>query len=584
MRRRRIFTSSFIVLTLVLSLVFEAFLLPDNAADAAETENTVSLKASKLKKAKADSKIVFNEKKLSKKGFVVTGKREGEVYDFIYVPAKVFAKKAGISYKVKKDKVTLTKDGIKVVFTIGKTSYTLKTADGKLTDNYVKSVKKNDILYVPLDVFVGLIENSGGSVAWHVEGKKICFDILEDERYQISGGWKYTETLEIPKAVDSYFESYNKDSKNDVQIVPLICVGEQLVAGKNYALVCRIITPDGKEEFGSAVVYVDLQGNVSLTDYGTTGIETHFNGLSGGWSAPSEFEIDDNIKAAFTKAMGELVGVDYKPIAVLGQQVVAGMNYCVFCSAKGVYPGAEETFALVYVYVGFDGSAQLNDIAEFTIKQVEVPKTDPEPVRELGPDEYMCLSGNFYEVYTPAALKEFTKEEELPDGSVNTYVACIGKDMVIDFEISTLGQVMVARNVTVTIEKDALLQAEIVVMGGAQIIVKDGGRLWTTQAGEDAMRNNGSIIIEKGGELKSMFGGTINNNESGKLTIDGEFYCGCNLFEGVTSIWFKNFGEVNGNGKIFVYATNEGIDLEKCSAEVKKMLGDKTEITVGISE
>jgi hypothetical protein len=591
MKRRRIFVSSLIVLSLVLSLVFEAFVLPDNAVNAAE-EKVVSLKASKLKKAKANTDIIYGGKKLSKKGFYVVGKYYGDEYEFIYVPAKVFAKKAGIKLSVKKNKVTLSKDGVKVTFTIGKTAYTLKGGSETMKESFVKSVKKNKTLYVPINVFAGLLENTGVATEYYVEyfcdKTEIVFNAMDSA--VVSGGWADTETLEVPVAVRNYFTIYNADYQNDVKIVPMVCIKKQIVAGTNYAIVCRVTGPEGKEEFGVAIVYVDLQGDVTVTDYGTSGIETNFNGLDGGWRASDEFEIDDKVKTAFSKAMEGLVGVDYKPIAVLGQQVVAGKNYCVLCSAKGVYPGAEEAYALVYVYVGFDGSAQLIDIAEFLNKKVTVPDDDPviigdpEPEVVLGPDEYMCLSGNFYEVYTPAALKEFTKEEELPDGNVKTYVACIGKDMVIDFEIKTLGQVMVSRNVTVTIEKDALLQAEVFVMDGAQIIVKDGGRLWTTQAGENAMRNNGSIIIEKGGELRSMFGGTITNNEGGKLTIDGEFQCGCNLFEGVTSIWFKNFGEVNGNGKIFVYATNEGIDLDKCSAEVKKMLGDKTEITVGISE
>ena len=592
MKRRRIFVASLLMLSLVLSLVFEAFLLPDNAVNAAESESVVSISASKLKKAKADTNIIYGGKKLSKKGFYVVGKYYGDDYEFIYVPAKVFAKKAGVKLSVKKNKVTLSKDGVKVTFTIGKTAYTLKAGSESLKQPFVKSVKKNKLLYVPIDVFAGLLENTGMATEFYVEyfstKKEIVFNALDEE--VLSGAWVDTDTLEVPVAIRNYFNIYNADYKNKVKIVPMVCVKKQIVAGTNYAIVCRI-TEDGKEEFGSAIVYVDLQGNVTVTDYGTSGIETNFNGLSGGWYEPSSFEIDKNIKTAFSKAMEGLVGVDYKPIAVLGQQVVAGKNYCVLCSAKGVYPGAEESYALVYVYVGFDGSAQLIDIAEFLNKKVTVPDDDPviiddpEPEVVLGPDDYMRISGNFYEVYTTAALKEICKEEQQPDGSFKTNVAYVTKDMVIDFEISTLGQVMLAKGVTVTIENGGLLQAEITIMADAQIIVKDGGKLWSTQAGETALRNNGEIKIEKGGELQSMFGGTINNNEGGKLTIDGEFYCGCHYYDKVNNIWFKNSGEVNGKGKIYVYpAGDTGVDLKKCQDEVKKMIGDKSGVAVEIED
>ena len=71
------------------------------------------------------------------------------------------------------------------------------------------------------------------------------------------------------------------------------------------------------------------------------------------------------MKAVFDKAMEELVGVDYTPVAVLEKQLVAGMNYCILCEAKGVYPGAQKTYALVYIYADLSGNTEISDIVAF---------------------------------------------------------------------------------------------------------------------------------------------------------------------------------------------------------------------------
>ena len=89
----------------------------------------------------------------------------------------------------------------------------------------------------------------------------------------------------------------------------------------------------------------------------------------GGWFQASNVKVTKSIKKAFKKAMNGLVGVDYKPVAVLAQQVVAGMNYCILCESKVVYPGAQTGYSLVYIYMGLDGSAELKDIVRLNDKQ-----------------------------------------------------------------------------------------------------------------------------------------------------------------------------------------------------------------------
>ena len=78
--------------------------------------------------------------------------------------------------------------------------------------------------------------------------------------------------------------------------------------------------------------------------------------VTGGWSQVDGAVLSDKARSAFDKAMEELVGVDYDPLALLATQVVAGTNYCLLCEATVVYPDAKPYYALVYVYEDLQGS------------------------------------------------------------------------------------------------------------------------------------------------------------------------------------------------------------------------------------
>ena len=87
--------------------------------------------------------------------------------------------------------------------------------------------------------------------------------------------------------------------------------------------------------------------------------------LVGAWESwtGNPLEIPDDVKAAFDKAMEGLVGCTYEPIAILGSQVVSGMNYCRLCRLTPVVPDAESTFALVYLYVDLENNASITRVA-----------------------------------------------------------------------------------------------------------------------------------------------------------------------------------------------------------------------------
>ena len=96
--------------------------------------------------------------------------------------------------------------------------------------------------------------------------------------------------------------------------------------------------------------------------------------LAGGWNATESPKIPKEVTKVFNKAMEGLLGVDYKPVAYLGYQIVAGKNHCLLCQARVVYPDAKPYYALVYLYEDLSGNAEIKnivplDLAEFSSKK-----------------------------------------------------------------------------------------------------------------------------------------------------------------------------------------------------------------------
>ena len=188
---------------------------------------------------------------------------------------------------------------------------------------------------------------------------------IQAEINEILGGWTRAES---PVITDEMNELLEKASENLVgaEYTPVAYLGYQIVAGTNHRILCRIspVVPDANETYAVVTIYEDLSGNATITDVMDFEVETnlHDETLAGGWFEPESPEITEDAKAVFDKAMETLVGVDYVPVALLEQQVVAGMNYCYLCEATVVYPGAETTYALVYIYEDLEGNAEITDI------------------------------------------------------------------------------------------------------------------------------------------------------------------------------------------------------------------------------
>lgn len=110
--------------------------------------------------------------------------------------------------------------------------------------------------------------------------------------------------------------------------MPIWYVGTQLVNGVNHMLICKEIrtTRTQNQMIVAMVINIPPAGS----DKGPQIVEII-----------EEAKLAPELQAYFDTAVKGLCGVNYKPVAYIGSQVVRGTNYYFACEATRVYPGSK---------------------------------------------------------------------------------------------------------------------------------------------------------------------------------------------------------------------------------------------------
>ncbi len=95
----------------------------------------------------------------------------------------------------------------------------------------------------------------------------------------------------------------------------------------------------------------------------------------GGWTpfVQEAGTLPQDAQAAFDKALEQLDGAVYTPVALLSTQVTAGTNYCILCQIAPVVPDPVPVWALVYIYADLQGNAEIMNVYELYIGQHAYP-------------------------------------------------------------------------------------------------------------------------------------------------------------------------------------------------------------------
>ena len=197
-------------------------------------------------------------------------------------------------------------------------------------------------------------------------------EIIEEK----SGGWNIAEEFyaNVPEEIAAVVEGGNA-TYNGLPMAPVAVLGTQLVAGRNYMVLCSRDNAKGGKELRVATIFADLEGNYQMTyetafDIATVLDVTDGTSLSGevllgGWNYYSENnagELPEDLKAKFDGALEGMLGANYTPIAYLGSQVVAGANHVFLCSAVPVSENPTTDIVLVKIYSDLGGNSSVSSV------------------------------------------------------------------------------------------------------------------------------------------------------------------------------------------------------------------------------
>ena len=232
--------------------------------------------------------------------------------------------------------------------------------------------------------------------------------VVEDyvsEDLPLAGGWAINESQNISLSSNARAKAaFKKVTRGltGVKYEAVALLGTQVVAGTNYAILCRstVVYPDAQPEIKIMYIYEDLRGNAEIMGFQTIIGEQ----LPGGFTANSgslSLSKNKDVKKAYKTAMKGIIGVTYTPAAYLGSQVVAGTNYMILCRSRAVTPKASYKWSLVKVYKDLKGKSSLLDI-----ETLELGRMDGEPAAEESDDVMVGIANPWSEYDTVAEAAE----------------------------------------------------------------------------------------------------------------------------------------------------------------------------------
>ena len=193
----------------------------------------------------------------------------------------------------------------------------------------------------------------------------------------VVGGWTIIGEgkAQLPEEAEQAFKTVTEKLLG-ADYVPVAYLGSQVVAGMNYAILCTrtLVTANPVTDLAVLTVYVDLTGSAELLNISDFNIGDYAQAedpgapeqLMGGWQAPETAEAMDampqDAATAYTKAFEGFVGNDLTPVALLGTQVVAGMNYAFLCHSSLVTLEPVVSMQLVVIYADLSGNATVTNI------------------------------------------------------------------------------------------------------------------------------------------------------------------------------------------------------------------------------
>ena len=191
----------------------------------------------------------------------------------------------------------------------------------------------------------------------------------------LAGGWTVGSEFgeaQIPADAQEAFDAA-MDGFTGVGYTPVAYLGSQVVAGINYAFLCKAVTmtAEPKTDLAVVTVYRDTENvstikeikSLEISEYAgkDEAVDYAPETTVGGWTVTEAVggALPENAQKALETALDGFEGVGYTPLACLGTQVVAGTNFAILCKSVSTAENSATRLTVVTVYADLTGGAQI---------------------------------------------------------------------------------------------------------------------------------------------------------------------------------------------------------------------------------
>lgn len=188
-------------------------------------------------------------------------------------------------------------------------------------------------------------------------------ELVQPPIVQPGGRWQVSGEPVASRLTEQEQALFDKAAaQTGMNYIPVTVLATQVVAGANYAYLCK--EQGGDQEWIIVTVYESLDHQVEVLNAHTLALyhllyaaEQPAVNLSGGWrltTPDNGAALPESAFAAYQQAM-EKAEQALSPVALLGTQIVSGMNYKVLCRDENALYAAE-------IYQPLNGGAELTSL------------------------------------------------------------------------------------------------------------------------------------------------------------------------------------------------------------------------------
>ncbi len=192
---------------------------------------------------------------------------------------------------------------------------------------------------------------------------------------QIAGGWTFSDisAQNITEKEQAILDKALAEN-GGVDFEPKDVIATQVVGGRNYAFLCKgtPVTLNPVPYWAIVTVFADPQGNASLMNISSIDVanvkvrDSIEEEMSGAWSS----EVKENVAplpAEVKSALENHTGVELSPIAVLGTQTVAGINYRILAYGTLITATPRTDLYVADVFANVNGAAEIQTVSVFDL-------------------------------------------------------------------------------------------------------------------------------------------------------------------------------------------------------------------------